>query len=367
MALRFPTRCKDTTTTTGTGTYTLADSTAAGYRNLTRAVTDGDLADGDTVAYIVVDTSVTGGPKLMEVGTGTWNNTAKTLARTAIYQPNGAAVDWGAGTRDVLITDNPVLFLLLAGGTMTGLLHILLSGSAVTPIAETAAVFQISAAAGTNVNVSIVSGASGIAALNLGDTASQTPGGIRYDNATDTLHLRAGASNRAKITSGGVLQTSASVPYDALPAGTKLLFGNAPPTGWSRVNASEDRLIKLAKSGETEGDAAGSWTVSGLSLSGTTGDHTLAASEIPSHVHSVAAHTHEIELFGSAGGSLAIEAFGKTGAAASTVATLSGGGGNTGAAGSGGAHAHPLDSNGAVASDATWRPRFEIAAWATKN
>jgi len=114
MAFRFPFRCKSTSSTTGTGTYTLSEPTSAGWRNLTRAVTDGDLADGDTVAYIVVDTTVVGGPKLCEVGTGVWNNTAKTLTRATVLQPNGAAVNWGAGTRDVYIVHNPTLYLLAA-------------------------------------------------------------------------------------------------------------------------------------------------------------------------------------------------------------------------------------------------------------
>jgi len=114
MATRYPVRTKDTSSTTGTGTYTLADATAAGYRNLTRAVTDGDLASGDTVHYIVVDTTVTGGPKLCEVCSGVWDNTAKTLTRATVYQPNGAAVSWGAGTRDIFIIDNPQAFLTAA-------------------------------------------------------------------------------------------------------------------------------------------------------------------------------------------------------------------------------------------------------------
>jgi hypothetical protein len=114
MAMRFPFRVKATTSTTGTGTYTLAEPAVAGWRTPTRAVTDGDLADGDTVAYIVVDTTVTNGPKLCEVGTGVWNNTAKTLTRATVLQPNGAAVNWGAGTRDVFVVNNPLLYLMAA-------------------------------------------------------------------------------------------------------------------------------------------------------------------------------------------------------------------------------------------------------------
>lgn len=111
MALKFPYLVKATSSTTGTGTYTVTEAAVAGWRTFTQAVADGDLADGDTVPYIVTDTSVANGPKLLEVGIGTWNNTSKTLARTQVLQPNGVAVNWGAGTRDVLVVDSPLSFL----------------------------------------------------------------------------------------------------------------------------------------------------------------------------------------------------------------------------------------------------------------
>lgn len=111
MALRFPARCKDTSSTISTSTYVLADSTALGWRNLTRAVVDGDMAHLDTVGYAAIDATVTNAAKLVEIGIGQYNNTAKTLTRV-VNQPNGTPISWGVGVRDIFIIDNPHVSLL---------------------------------------------------------------------------------------------------------------------------------------------------------------------------------------------------------------------------------------------------------------
>lgn len=86
-------RVKETSTTTGTGSYTLAGA-AAGFRAFSAV-----CANGDTAYYTATDG--TG----WEVGLGTWA-TGGTLARTRIIASSnaGAAVSWAAGTRDVFLT-----------------------------------------------------------------------------------------------------------------------------------------------------------------------------------------------------------------------------------------------------------------------
>lgn len=88
-------RVKETTTTTGTGTYSLAGA-AAGYRAFSSAFTT-----ADTVDYCCEDGTD------WEVGTGTLTTgTPWTLARTTIHASSntGAAVSWGAGTRNIFCT-----------------------------------------------------------------------------------------------------------------------------------------------------------------------------------------------------------------------------------------------------------------------
>lgn len=92
MAHKEPSRVRERSTTTGTGAYSLAGA-ALGCRTFNDA-----LDDADTVDYVaVMDGNY-------EVGRGTYS--AGTLARTHIYKSSNSdnAVDWVAGTKDVIAT-----------------------------------------------------------------------------------------------------------------------------------------------------------------------------------------------------------------------------------------------------------------------
>jgi hypothetical protein len=94
MAIKITDRVRETSTTAGTGTFTLAGA-VSGSQTFAAA-----LSNGDMVPYCAVDTD-TGA---WEVGLGTY--TTNTLARTKIYASSNsdAAVAWTAGTRDVFVT-----------------------------------------------------------------------------------------------------------------------------------------------------------------------------------------------------------------------------------------------------------------------
>lgn len=88
-------RVKDSTTTTGTGSLTLAGSPPTGFRSFASV-----LAVGDTCYYAI---SSAGGAE-WEVGIGTLT-ASTTLARTQIIASSNsnAAVSLSAGTKDVFI------------------------------------------------------------------------------------------------------------------------------------------------------------------------------------------------------------------------------------------------------------------------
>ncbi len=90
----FADRVKDTSTTTGTGSLTLAGVAPTGFRTFASA-----FATGDRVFYAIV-----GGAE-WEVGNGTLS-AATTLARTQVYAStnSNAAVNFSAGTKDVFCT-----------------------------------------------------------------------------------------------------------------------------------------------------------------------------------------------------------------------------------------------------------------------
>lgn len=93
MALVIADRVKETTTTTGTGTYTLLGA-------VTGFETFASVGDGNTTYYCCTDGTD------FEVGVGTYTASGTTLARTTILQSSNsdAAVNWTAGTRTIFVT-----------------------------------------------------------------------------------------------------------------------------------------------------------------------------------------------------------------------------------------------------------------------
>lgn len=294
-----PVRTKGTTTQTGTlTTFTVAEPVVAGWRTFTKAVTDGDLANGDTVPVLIVDTTVTTGVNLFQLCTATWNNTTKQFTVVQNSQP-AVPPSWGAGTRDVVIVDNPMLYLLLAGGTLTGLVNILISGGLITPAAETSLVVQRSGTAGSDVGISLVSGTTGKARVNLGDSADEKAIGVIGDNNLNALVFRTNGADGPKVDSAGVLRDAAGTAYltsvtTVIPSGTVMVFyQTAAPTGWTKLTTHNDKALRVVS-----GSGGGSGGSRALSSSDT-GDHTLIISELPSHHHQI-----RIDLNATAGSTL---------------------------------------------------------------
>ena len=93
MALVLKDRVKETTTTTGTGTYTLAGA-VSGFESFN------EVGDGNTTFYSCTDGTD------FEIGIGTYTASGTTLARTTILQSSNsdAAVNWTSGTRTIFCT-----------------------------------------------------------------------------------------------------------------------------------------------------------------------------------------------------------------------------------------------------------------------
>ena len=95
MALVIKDRVKETSTTTGTGTFTLAGA-ATGFQSFAA------IGDGNTTFYTIV---LVGGNE-WEVGIGTYTSSGTTLSRGTILSSSnsGNAVNFSAGTKDVFVT-----------------------------------------------------------------------------------------------------------------------------------------------------------------------------------------------------------------------------------------------------------------------
>jgi hypothetical protein len=94
MPLVLADRVKESTTTTGTGTVTLAGA-AAGFQAFSV------IGNGNTTYYTIVDT-VNG---TWEVGIGTYTLSGTTLARNTVLESSnaGSLVNFAAGSKDVFV------------------------------------------------------------------------------------------------------------------------------------------------------------------------------------------------------------------------------------------------------------------------
>jgi hypothetical protein len=93
MALVVKDRVQETSTTTGTGTFTLAGA-VTGFQSFSV------IGNGNTTYYAIV-----GGTE-WEVGLGTYTSSGTTLARNTILESSngGTAVNFSAGTKNVFVT-----------------------------------------------------------------------------------------------------------------------------------------------------------------------------------------------------------------------------------------------------------------------
>jgi hypothetical protein len=93
MPLVVKDRVQETSTTTGTGTFTLAGA-VTGFQSFSA------IGDGNTTYYAIVLGSE------WEVGLGTYTSSGTTLARTTILESSngGTAVNFSAGTKNVFVT-----------------------------------------------------------------------------------------------------------------------------------------------------------------------------------------------------------------------------------------------------------------------
>ena len=93
MALVLADRVQETTTTTGTGTVTLAGA-VTGYQTFAA------VGDGNSTYYTITGTTE------WEVGIGTYTASGTTLSRTTVISSSnsGSLVNFSAGSKNVFVT-----------------------------------------------------------------------------------------------------------------------------------------------------------------------------------------------------------------------------------------------------------------------
>jgi hypothetical protein len=367
MAWKAPGWTKAVAVANGTNNFVLSDPSSPGpYRTDVQANADGSLPNGSTVHYVAWRTTTTGDAEAEE-GVGTYTLATRVVTRTA-----GNVIDGSAGPGTL------VDFGL--SGQMDVFFLGVLDGSNIPASAADAFADNIGAARKNANNTHILqtngiflqdyrntdTGSSAAAQIRtFGDVAnltissnSSTRTGTRFGSAISSrgevlgvgtpLNIGTTGSNNilfgtnsalvAQITAAGVFQDAGGRKFVAFPTGgtVKMLFSSVPPTGWTRVNETNQAVIRLDTVSDTPNDSGGSDSLFDGAWS--TAGHTLTESQIPSH-------THTIPGASGSGGSVdggIVDGF----AAAPNFAS--------GATGGGGSHAHAMTT-----------PYYRIACWAT--
>lgn len=193
MPLVLKDRVKETTTTTSTGSYTLAGA-VGGYQAFSV------IGNGNTTYY-----AVTNGTD-WEVGIGTYTLSGTVLSRDTILESSnsGNAVNWSAGVKEIFCTYPAERSMYVDGTTITPAISArlgftnLAQGSALSVLGVTgnATADNASIAAGTDHQVLRRSGTTvAFGAVNLAQSAAvtgvlpATNGGTGVDNSTRTITI----------------------------------------------------------------------------------------------------------------------------------------------------------------------------------
>ena len=157
MALVVADRVKETTTTTGTGTITLAGA-EPNFITFTSA-----LSDGDTTYYAIVDDANSD----FEVGLGTFTASGTTLARTTVLASSnsGSAVDLQSGTKEVFINYPADKSVYLDGSD-----QLVINGTAVTSTATEINYLDITTLGLTEASKAVTADANGVVNFDAGTT-----------------------------------------------------------------------------------------------------------------------------------------------------------------------------------------------------
>ena len=228
MALKLADRVQETTTTTGTGSISLAGA-VTNFRAFSSV-----LSDQDTTYYAIVGTSV------WEIGLGTYNTSGNTLSRTTVYANSSGTTSpltLAAGTYNVWIdaAATPMVYKDAAGTIPSPTFSGVVSG---TPTFSSSSTF-----------------ASQILTLNLGSTGNE------YNVPTTSTATYGAVSVTAAAGTGSVATLTFATQTIALPVGTTIVVSGMSVSGYNGtyvVTASTLTTVSYVNS--TTGNATGTVT-----------------------------------------------------------------------------------------------------------
>lgn len=230
MALVIADRVRESTTTTGTGTITLAGA-VAGFQSFSV------IGNGNTTYYAISD-SVAG---TWEVGIGTYTSAGTTLARNTVLESSnaGALVNFAAGTKDVFCTQ-PAERAVYVVGT-----DVVASNSATVPVTTGGTGATTAATARTNLGATTVGGN----LFTLTNPSAITFPRFNADNSVSSLDA---ATFRTAIGAGAGTVTSVAVSGGT----TGLTTSGGPITSSGTVTLAGTLALTNGGTGKTTAPAA---------------------------------------------------------------------------------------------------------------
>jgi hypothetical protein len=258
MTLVLRDRVKETTTTTGTGTYTLAGA-VNGFE------TFGSVGNSNTTYYGCSDGTN------FEIGIGTYTSSGTTLARTAILQSSNSdnAVSWGSGTKTIFCTlpaekmsflDASGNIVAANGSALTALNASNLGSGTVANARLDAQLQDVAGLAVTNGNFIVGDGSNFVAESGATARSSLGLGTAATTAATDYATAAQGAKADAALPKAGGAMTGAITTNSTFDGrdvgtdGTKLdgIESSADVTDAGNVNPLVDSHINqsTANSGQ---------------------------------------------------------------------------------------------------------------------
>jgi len=258
MALVLANRVRETSTTTGTGTLTLAGA-VVGYQTFSAGI-----GASNTCYYAISNPGVAE----WEVGVGTVGSPATTLARTTILASSnaGSAVNFSAGTKDVFVTYPSSKSVYLDASGNAGFPAGTVSAPSIYLSTDTGTGFY---RIGANNDGFAVSGAKvlDIASTGLSITgALSSTGALTVTDATQSTSTSTGSI----ITSGGVgiakaLQVGGTLTYGGVTlsnsvTGTGSMVLSASPTLTGTLTAAIANFSGAVATGALSVTGTGSFT-----------------------------------------------------------------------------------------------------------